>query len=81
MIQFSFPNFTDEIDVDKTSSLEVLRLFPHPDMIEGHTITEIMDSILGLGIRGIGQGRAQTLAERLWRATEFPIRRLNQHHS
>ena len=68
LIQFSFPNFTDEIDVDKTSSLEVLRLFPHPDMIEGHTITEIMDSILGLGIRGIGQGRAQTLAERLWRA-------------
>lgn len=68
LIQLSFPNFTDEIDVDKTSSLEVLRLFPHPDMIEGHTITEIMAGILGLGIRGIGQGRAQTLAERLWRA-------------
>lgn len=68
LIQLSFPNFTDEIDVDKTSSREVLRLFPHPDMIEGHTITETMDSILGLGIRGIGQGRAQTLAERLWRA-------------
>ena len=68
MIQFSFPNFTDEIDVDKTSSREVLRLFPHPDMIEGHTITETMDSILGLGIRGISQVRAQTLAERLWRA-------------
>lgn len=49
LIQFSLPNFTDKIDVDKTSSLEVLRLFPHPDMIEGHTITEIMDSILGLG--------------------------------
>ena len=68
LIQLSFPNFTDEIDVDKTSSREVLRLFPHPDMIEGHTITETMDSNLGLGIRGIGQGRAQTLAERLWRA-------------
>ena len=68
LIQLSFPNFTDEIDVDKTSSLEVLRLFPHPDMIEGHTITEIMAGILGLGIRGIGQGRAQTLAERLWRS-------------
>lgn len=68
LIQLSFPNFTDEIDVDNISSLEVLRLFPHPDMIKGHTVTEITDIILGLDLRGIGQGRARTLAERLWRA-------------
>jgi len=68
LIQLSFPNFTDEIDVDNISSLEVLRLFPHPDTIKGHTVTEIADIILELGLRGIGQGRARTLAERLWRA-------------
>ncbi|HJF38459.1 transposase [Weissella cibaria] len=68
LIQLTFPNFTDEIDVDNTSILEVLRLFPHPAMIKGQTITEITDTILGLGLRGIGQVRAHTLAERLWRA-------------
>lgn len=64
-IQLSFPNYDDEINLDRRSGLAVLRLFPHPTCLRQKSFKEIKHQILGLRLPGIGEGRATTLTRRL----------------
>lgn len=68
VLQLSFPNFDDEIDLGSRSGLATLRLFPHPETLIQFSLDEIAQQILDLHLKGIGQIRATTLAKYLWRA-------------
>lgn len=68
VLQLSFPNFDDEIDLGSLSGLATLRLFPHPETLIQFSLDEIVQQILDLHLKGIGQIRATTLAKYLWRA-------------
>lgn len=66
VIQLSFPGFENEINLDTVSGLAVLRLFPHPAKIKGHSFNDLKMMILDLALPSIGEQRARNLAEKLW---------------
>lgn len=68
IIQLVFPSVDEELQLDQSSALRVLRKFPHPETLRDMSLDEIVQEILALNLKGIGKIRAKALATHLWRA-------------